>query len=106
GNSGGIMVTINALPAGGFAPTGRLVAHGLAGDDDLQVAGGIARPAWLYGDGGNDRLKGGNGNNVLLGGDGDDLLVGGSGRDLLIGGRGADRIVGNENDDILIAGYT
>jgi Ca2+-binding RTX toxin-like protein len=61
---------------------------------------------WLYGDGGNDRLKGGPGNNVLLGGDGDDLLVGGSNRDILIGGRGADRLAGNAEDDILIAGYT
>ena len=87
-------------------PTGRLVAHGGDGDDDIQVAGGIALPAWLYGEGGNDRLKGGAGHDVLLGGDGDDMLVGGGGRDLLIGGTGADRIVGNQDDDILIAGTT
>jgi Ca2+-binding RTX toxin-like protein len=75
-------------------------------DDDIQVAGGISLPAWLYGGDGNDRLNGGNGNNVLLGGAGDDLLVGGSGRDLLIGGTGADRMIGNGGDDILIGGIT
>ena len=63
-------------------------------------------PLWLYGDNGNDRLKGGSGNNVLEGGAGDDLLVGGSGRDLLVGGTGADRLIGNGGDDILIGGYT
>lgn len=70
------------------------------------MAGSIGLPAWLYGNGGNDRLKGGAGHDVLFGGDGDDLLVGGGGRDLLIGGLGADRIVGNADDDILIAGFT
>ena len=63
-------------------------------------------PAWLYGDDGNDRLKGGAGHDVLLGGAGDDLLSGNDGRDLLIGGTGADRIVGDAADDILIAGTT
>lgn len=106
GGTGAIDVLFNSLPKGSFAPTGRLVAYGLAGNDDVQVAGGISRPAWLFGGDGDDRLKGGSGWNVLVGGDGDDLLVGGSNRDLLIGGRGADRIVGNESDDILIAGFT
>src|SRR5262249_5018182 len=77
-----------------------------AGDDDLQVAGSITLPAWLYGEGGSDRLKGGAGHDLLFGGAGDDLLVGGAGRDLLIGGVGADRIVGNADDDIIIARST
>lgn len=105
-NSGDVSVAVNKLPTGTFHPTGRLVVRGGAGDDDIQVAGGITLPAWLYGEDGNDRLKGGAGANVLLGGAGDDLLVGGSNRDLLIGGTGADKIVGNESDDILIAGVT
>jgi len=97
---------VGQWPKGRFSPTGRIVAYGGAGDDDIQVAGGINISAWLYGGDGNDRLKGGNGTNVLVGGAGDDLLVGGSNRDILIGGTGADRIVGNEADDILIAGGT
>ena len=106
GNSGSIEVTINGVSQGIFVPTGRVVAFGQAGNDDIQVAGSITNSAWLFGGAGNDRLKGGAGNDVLIGGDGDDLIVGGDGRDLLIGGFGADRLVGNAADDILIAGTT
>src|SRR5205085_4792777 len=101
---GGAAVGTFAAPAG--QPSSGLVVYAQAGDDDVQVAGSITVPAWLYGGDGNDRLKGGAGDDVLVGGDGDDLLVGGSGRDILIGGRGADRIVGDAGDDILIAGAT
>ncbi len=105
-NAGEINVTLNGVSLGTFSPTGRLLAYGQDGNDNIQVAGSIALPAWLFGQGGNDRLKGGAGNDVLLGGDGDDLIVGGMGRDLLIGGFGRDRLVGNADDDILIAGTT
>jgi Ca2+-binding RTX toxin-like protein len=91
---------------GTFHPAGRMIVYGLAGDDDIQVAGGVSVPMWLYGGSGNDRLKGGGGHNVLLGGAGDDLLVGGNDRDILIGGTGADRIVGNAEDDLLVSGTT
>ena len=101
-----IMAMLNGTSLGTYNPTGRIIAYGLEGDDDLQVAGGISLPAWLYGGGGDDRLKGGAGNDILLGEQGDDSLIGGDGRDLLIGGTGADRIVGNADDDILIAGST
>jgi uncharacterized delta-60 repeat protein len=101
-----VRARLNGALVATATPTGRLVAYGLSGDDDIQVAGGITLPAWLYGGAGNDRLKGGSGSNVLLGGAGDDLLVGGNGRDILIGGAGADRIVGNAEDDILISGST
>ena len=79
--------------------------EGLAGDDNIQVAGSITRRAWLYGGNGNDRLKGSAGHDVLLGEEGDDLLVGQSGRDVLVGGLGGDRIVGNADDDVPMAGY-
>jgi Ca2+-binding RTX toxin-like protein len=101
-----VQVTLNGVSQGIFAPTGRIIAYGQAGDDDIQVAGAINLPSWLYGGDGNDRLKGGAGSNVLMGEAGDDLLVGGSARDVLIGGSGADRIVGNAGDDLLIAGAT
>lgn len=100
---GGLTVTVSVsvLPS----PITRLIGFGQAGNDDLNVIGSLALPAWLYGDAGNDRLKGGAGNDVLLGGADNDLLVGGQGRDLLIGGAGSDRLVGNADDDILIAGW-
>ncbi|MBX9579112.1 MAG: right-handed parallel beta-helix repeat-containing protein [Gemmataceae bacterium] len=103
---GAVQVHINGATVGTFSPTGRVVVYAQAGGDDAQVAGGVGRDAWLYGDGGDDRLKGGGGSNVLVGGDGDDLLVGGNGRDILVGGRGADRLVGNAADDILVAAAT
>jgi PKD repeat protein len=104
GGDGTIQVSINGADYGSFAGVGWIVAFGQAGDDDIQVAGGIGVPTELYGGAGNDRLKGGSGFNILDGGDGDDLLVGGSNRDIIIGGAGADRIVGNAEDDILISG--
>jgi Ca2+-binding RTX toxin-like protein len=108
-NAGGIHVRINGVSKGVFNPTGRIIVHGLNGNDDIQLAGAIDLPAELYGDDGDDRVKGGGGDDIILGGLGDDLLQGGgggSGRDWLIGGWGADRIVGNADDDILVAGFT
>jgi Ca2+-binding RTX toxin-like protein len=103
---GQVVAKVNGTVVAEFSPTRRIVVFGGQGDDDIQVAGSIAIPVWLYGEGGDDRLKGGAGHDLLFGGDGDDLIVGGNGRDLLVGGNGADRIVGNADDDILIAGYT
>ena len=105
---GDVQVLINGQAVGDFAGSSftSIAVYGMTGDDDLELAGSIARHACLDGGAGNDRLKGGTGDDILLGGDGDDLLVGGSGRDLLIGGSGADRLVGNADDDILISGFT
>jgi uncharacterized delta-60 repeat protein len=103
-NPGEVQVALGSQPKGTFLPTGRLIAHAGYGDD-VQVDSGISLSAWLYADGGNDRLKGGSGNNVLIGDSSGDLLVGGSGRSLLIG-YGGDRLVSNGGQDILIAGST
>jgi Ca2+-binding RTX toxin-like protein len=100
-----VVAWLNGIVVSRFRPQGRLVAYG-GTDDDIQVGGGVPISAWLYGEGGNDRLKGGDGDDALLGGGGDDLLVGNGGRDLLLGGAGADRIVGNAATDILVAGIT
>jgi PKD repeat protein len=101
-----ITAKLNGATLGTFAPTGRLLAFGQAGDDDIQVSGSLTLPAWLDGGDGDDRMHGGGGHDVLLGGAGADLLIGGQGRDLLIGGTGADRVIGNADDDILISGFT
>jgi hypothetical protein len=93
-------------PAATFAPTGRIIAHGEAGNDAIIVDPRIMLPAWLYGGAGNDLLTGGGGNDVLLGGDGVDALAGLGGRNLLIGGAGGDGLVGGLADDLLIAGIT
>lgn len=83
-----------------------IVVYANAGDDRVQIAGGVTLPVIAFGGDGNDRLKAGGGPSVLVGGDGDDSLLGGAGRDVLIGGRGADLIGGNGADDLLIAGAT
>jgi len=104
--TGGVEVFINAASVGVFNPSHAIVVHAYAGNDDVQVAGSIALPAWIYGGDGDDRLKGGAGADMIQGQVGHDLLVGGAGRDLLIGGLGQDRIVGNSDDDILVSGTT
>ena len=103
---GDVQVLLNSISLGTFSPTGRLVAYGQAGDDFIQVAGGLSLSAWLYGGDGNDQLHDGGGNDVLLGGAGNDQLHGGQGLDLLLGGLGADDLVGNADGDLLIGGTT
>src|SRR5262249_34092411 len=71
GTSGAVKVQLNGADLGTFSGMSRIIAYGQEGDDDIQVAGTINTPAWLYGGDGNDRLKGGAGHDVLLGGDGD-----------------------------------
>jgi Ca2+-binding RTX toxin-like protein len=74
-------VTINAVLVGSFAPTGRIVVFGQAGNDNVTIASTITRNAWLYGDDDNDTLTAGGGNDVLIGGAGTDSQVGGAGND-------------------------
>ncbi len=101
-----IKVIINGTSHVVLPPAGRIIVFGQAGDDDIQVAGGIGLSTLLYGDAGNDRIKGGNGASILVGGEGDDALTGGNARDILIGGSGADQINGGPGDDLLVAGLT
>ena len=102
-SAGTVQALLNNVPLGTFAPTGRLIAYGMAGNDCIKVARGVGNSAWLYGGAGGDLLVGGGGHDVLLGGDGADLLIGGPGRDLLAGGDGSDAAYGGTGDDILIA---
>jgi uncharacterized delta-60 repeat protein len=103
----GARVTMNHVPTGTFLPTGRLIANGVDGSDDIEVSDGITLSAWLYGGySGNNRLVAGGGNDVLIGGFGNDTLIGGGGRDLLIGEGGNDLLKGNGDDDILVGGAT
>jgi Ca2+-binding RTX toxin-like protein len=97
-----VVLHASDIPAGAQ----KVVVYAGAGNDDIQIAGSVSVPVWIYGGPGDDRIKGGGGNDVIIGGDGNDLLMGGGGRDLLIGGSGADRIIGDAEDDILIAGWT
>jgi Ca2+-binding RTX toxin-like protein len=95
---GGVQVTLNGALYSLTGVTG-LVVYANAGDDRLQISGGVTVPAAVFGGAGNDRLKAGGGNSILVGGDGDDVLLGGAARDILIGGLGADLIAGNTKFD-------
>jgi Ca2+-binding RTX toxin-like protein len=101
-----VRVKVNGVQQGIFAGVNEIVVYGLEGNDKIHLAGSIKVPATLYGDAGNDRLKGGKGDDVLVGGDGDDHINGHKGRDIVIGGNGADRLLGGPDGDILIAGFT
>ena len=92
--SGVVRAAISGVPTGKFRPTGRLIAYGLDGHDEITVDDNVGLTAILYGGEGNDELTSGSGNDLLLGGNGNDNLTGASGNDFLIGGAGADRIVG------------
>jgi Ca2+-binding RTX toxin-like protein len=85
-------------------PTGRLIAYGQDGHDEISAHDNLGLAAILYGGEGNDELTSGSGNDLLLGGNGNDNLTGASGNDFLIGGAGADRIVGASGHDVLVAG--
>jgi Ca2+-binding RTX toxin-like protein len=106
GNTGAVNVTLNNTSLGTFTlgVGGRVIVAALAGNDDVQIAGGVKLPTVLYGGPGDDRIKGGGGFNILCGCEGNDALTAGSKSDLLIGGDDADTLNGGQSDDILIAG--
>lgn len=112
-----VMVRINGVNRGEFAPTGGVYIWGLAGNDTIIADDTFYnRETMIFGGLGNDFLQGGRGNDVLVGGNGNDTLEGGpDGFDILIGGYGSDFIRGHHeqvhtnygsNGDILIGGAT
>ena len=60
----GVEVLINGVSQGSFSPSGSIIVFAQAGNDNVQVPGGVKNNAFLFGGDGNDRLKGGGGNNV------------------------------------------
>jgi Ca2+-binding RTX toxin-like protein len=74
--------------------TGRVIANGSAGDDELDAAALTSTAVRLVGDAGDDTLRGGTFDDEILGGGDDDSLTGGAGGDLIDGGDGNDIIFG------------
>jgi large repetitive protein len=101
----GVRVIDDNKNLGVFKVTGRLVAYGLGGNDQL-IDHNVARTCYFLGGEGNDRLVGYTGSDVLLGGDGNDVIVGNQGRNIEIGGYGRDTLQGGPLEDILIGGPT
>jgi len=106
GVGGTVSAYLNGVLLGNFAPTGRIVAYGQAGNDFICVSPLITLPAFLYGGPGNNILVAGGGNSVLVGGTGNDTLRSGRGRNILIGGAGSNSLNGIFGDNIEIGGYT
>ena len=71
-----------------------------ARDDDPETD--LPEGSILWGQQGDDALRGGTGQDYLWGGQGDDTLVGGAGRDYLEGGGGMDVVDGGDHPE---AGY-
>jgi Ca2+-binding RTX toxin-like protein len=99
-----VYAQISGVPTGSFMPTGRIIAYGEDGHDEISVDEAIALTAILDGGEGDDELSGGAGDDLLLGGGGSDRLTGAAGNDFLAGGQGTDRIVGSAGHDVLVAG--
>ncbi|MEA5423138.1 calcium-binding protein [Synechococcus sp. CCY9202] len=92
----------------GRSSTGLLIFGG-EGNDYIVGAGGDYFGDYgagddIFGEAGNDYIKGLGGNDFLVGGDGADSLFGGYGRDTLLGGDLNDILVGGEDADILSGG--
>ena len=81
-----------------YGDAGNDTIKGGAGNDAIE---GGADNDKLYGDAGNDTIKGGAGNDAIEGGAGNDKLYGDAGDDTIKGGAGNDAIEGGADDDKL-----
>ena len=80
----------------------KIVADGSYSRDSLLIGRSktyLKSGAYMYGDTGDDVLKGTNQNDILLGGSGNDVLIGGNGNDILAGNSGRDKLFGGKGYD-------
>ena len=80
----------------------KIVADGSYSRDSLLIGRSktyLKSGAYMYGDAGDDVLKGTNQNDILLGGSGNDVLIGGNGNDILAGNSGRDKLFGGKGHD-------
>lgn len=109
GRAGVLRATVNGVVIGTRpeAAVRTIRVIGGRGDDAItvDVPGNTRIGAQLYGNGGDDTLRGGDGNDAIFGGSGNDTLLGGKGNDRLRGGAGDDSLAGGDGNDGL-AGET
>ena len=103
---GSVTVLINGVSRGTFDPTGRIIIHGIAGNETIGVSPQVTTPAFIYGGSGNDTLWGGGGPNVIVGGSGSNKLYGGAGRSVLIAGAGGSLLSAGGGSAIFVGGTT
>jgi hypothetical protein len=99
-----LMVTVDGLYQGEFAPNAHLVAYGGPLVDDIYVAPNITLGTVLYGGPGVDYLYGGGGTNLIFGGKGVNFLYGGLGNSVLVGDGRLNYLYGGPGRDMLIGG--
>jgi Ca2+-binding RTX toxin-like protein len=75
-----------------------------AGDGDDFVANTLEVPTVIYGQGGNDTLRGGYADDIINGGDGNDDILGRTGNDVLNGQNDDDTISGGYGNDTITGG--
>jgi uncharacterized protein YkwD len=90
---------IRQVNAGAVA---KIVVDAGSGNDSISVAGGLKKPAWLYGGKGNDFIRGGGGKDCIFGGDQNDNLNGRGGNDKIWGGAGSDAIADTKGTNSLV----
>lgn len=87
----------------GFLP-GNIVVHAGEGNDSVNASNLQNHDIIVYGDAGNDTLRGTARGDQLFGGTGNDIIYGNAGNDYLLGDAGNDFLYGNAGDDTIYAG--
>ena len=82
--------------------TGRIVIHGLDGNDEITVANTVPVGAEIHGGPGTDKITGGKGNDLLNGGLGNDTVNGGGGNDTLVAANDLDVLAGQGGSDTVL----
>lgn len=90
----------NDLLEAGNVPTGVNAVYGNGGNDTLR---GLAGSDTIYGGSGDDWIDAGTENDLVYGGTGRDTMSGNNGNDTLDGGKGVDKIYGNNGNDRIYA---
>lgn len=117
-NLGQTTILINGVGQGLFSPMKQLVVYALGGNDKVFLGAGVTVSTTLYGNNGNDTLRGGSGDDRIIDSWGADSLSGGGGNDFLeddgplsamqsntlFGDDGNDTIIGSANDEIIDGG--
>jgi len=101
-SGGALEVMMNSNDFGPYLGVTKIVAYGGNGDDAILVDADVTVPAQLYGEAGDDFLRGGSGNDTLEGGSGEDFLQARLGNDLLKGGADDDVLWAGDGDDTLL----
>ncbi|HOE16260.1 MAG TPA: calcium-binding protein [Syntrophorhabdaceae bacterium] len=80
---------------------GRKIVEGTEADDDIYGNDSRFMYSFIYGNNGDDSLKGSNSSNIFYALGGDDVIKAFGGRDTVYGGEGKDTVFGGSGDDLI-----